>query len=78
MDFVLSRNQILALQIPATKSCIYIDQQLNVCAGSCPTSPWYNRTGWLGIKHQVTYLPVPQPKLILALYIPTTTLLSGN
>ena len=19
--------------------------------------PWYNRTGWLGVKHQVTYLP---------------------
>ena len=19
-------------------------------------SPWYNRTGWLGVKHQVTYL----------------------
>ena len=18
-------------------------------------SPWYNRTGWLGVKHQVTY-----------------------
>ena len=21
-------------------------------------SPWYNRTGWLGVKHQLTYLPV--------------------
>ena len=20
------------------------------------TSPWYNRTGWLGVKHQLTYL----------------------
>jgi len=20
-------------------------------------SPWYNRTGWLGVKHQLTYLP---------------------
>ena len=19
-------------------------------------SPWYNRTGWLGVKHQLTYL----------------------
>ena len=22
------------------------------------SSPWYNRTGWLGVKHQLTYLPV--------------------
>ena len=21
-------------------------------------SPWYNHTGWLGVKHQFTYLPV--------------------
>ena len=21
-------------------------------------SPWYNRNGWLGVKHQVTYLPL--------------------
>ena len=21
-------------------------------------SPWYNRTGWLGVKHQLTYLPM--------------------
>ena len=21
-----------------------------------PISPWYNRTGWLGVKHQLTYL----------------------
>ena len=21
-------------------------------------SPWHNRTGWLGVKHQVTYLDV--------------------
>ena len=23
--------------------------------------PWYNGTGWLGVKHQVTYLPPPPP-----------------
>ena len=23
---------------------------------SCDRSPWYNRNGWLGVKHQVTYL----------------------
>ena len=34
---------------------------------SCRLSPWYNRTGWLGIKHQLTYLltylllPASQP-----------------
>ena len=22
-------------------------------------SPWYNRTGWLGVKHQLTYLLTP-------------------
>ena len=21
----------------------------------CAFSPWYNRTGWLGVEHQVTY-----------------------
>ena len=21
----------------------------------CRVSPWYNRTGWLGVKHQLTY-----------------------
>ena len=25
-----------------------------ICVGCC--SPWYNRTGWLGVKHQVIYL----------------------
>ena len=25
-------------------------------------SPWYNRTGWLGLKHQLTYLPVTNVK----------------
>ena len=27
---------------------------------ACPLwkSPWYNRTGWLGVKHQLTYLPL--------------------
>ena len=25
--------------------------------GSSPAPPWYNRTGWLGVKHQLTYLP---------------------
>ena len=26
------------------------------CVCLCACSPWYNCTGWLGIKHQVTYL----------------------
>ena len=26
-----------------------------------PWSPWYNRTGWLGVKHQLTYLLLPWP-----------------
>ena len=25
-------------------------------------SPWYNRSGWLGVKHQVTYLPTISQK----------------
>ena len=25
---------------------------------TCFESPWYNHTGWLGVKHQFTYLPV--------------------
>ena len=24
----------------------------------CPPLSWYNRNGWLGVKHQVTYLRV--------------------
>ena len=24
-------------------------------------SPWFNRTGWLGVKHQLTYPPPPIP-----------------
>ena len=34
-----------------------------------PTSPWYNHTGWLGVKHQFTYLlpyPTPPPCLKLS------------
>ena len=27
-----------------------------------PKLPWYNRTGWLGIKHQLTYLFTPPPQ----------------
>ena len=27
-----------------------------------PSSPWYNRTGWLGVKHQLTYFnPITAP-----------------
>ena len=29
-----------------------------------PLSPWYNRTGWLGVKHQLTYLPTPPAHLL--------------
>ena len=29
---------------------------LNFCYFFSTPSPWYNRTGWLGVKHQVTYL----------------------
>ena len=28
-----------------------------VCPDPKYHSPWYNRNGWLGVKHQVTYLP---------------------
>ena len=27
------------------------------CCELVVRSPWYNRTGWLGVKHQLTYLP---------------------
>ena len=29
---------------------------LFVCGTLISSSPWYNRTGWLGVKHQLTYL----------------------
>ena len=37
-------------------------------------SPWYNRTGWLGVKHQVTYLTevsrlVSNPSLLKLLFV---------
>ena len=28
----------------------------NFFSALCVHSPWYNRTGWLGVKHQLTYL----------------------
>ena len=28
-----------------------------------PVLPWYNHTGWMGVKHQVTYLLTPLPTL---------------
>ena len=33
-------------------SCVYM------CRRKTSASPWYNCTGWLGLKHQVTYLPL--------------------
>ena len=29
---------------------------IGFCFCSLRGSPWYNRTGWLGVKHQLTYL----------------------
>ena len=40
-----------------------------------PTPPWYNRTGWLGVKHQVTYFSHPPPPSILP-SLPPAPLLS--
>ena len=31
--------------------------QVDYYSATYNTSPWYNRTGWLGVKHQVIYLP---------------------
>ena len=31
-------------------------------------SPWYNRTGWLGVTHQFTYLPFPSLSLYHILF----------
>ena len=28
-------------------------------------SPWYNRTGWLGVKHELTYLLTSSPILVI-------------
>ena len=33
-----------------------------------PQSPWYNRTGWLGVKNQLTYLPPPSASLYTTRY----------
>ena len=38
----------------------------------CPShwSPWYNRTGWLGVKYQLTYLlPLTSPSCALEIVI---------
>ena len=32
------------------------------------SSPWYNRTGWLGVKHQLTYSPYFHLFFILAFF----------
>ena len=34
--------------------CMCVHAYMHACL--CVYSPWYNRTGWLGIKHQLTYL----------------------
>ena len=39
---------------------LFIHKVIHAYPGVCITcilhkSPWYNRTGWLGVKHQVTY-----------------------
>ena len=36
--------------------CYNILHVVCFCGLPCLDSPWYNRTGWLGIKHQRTYL----------------------
>ena len=33
-------------------------QPIIFCEPSSCVSPWYNRTSWLGVKHQHTYLPL--------------------
>ena len=35
---------------------VYKVQWLSCLPLLCCISPWYNRTGWLGVKHQLTYL----------------------
>jgi len=34
--------------------CFYAQSTSTLILGQC-RSPWYNRNGWLGVKHQVTY-----------------------
>ena len=52
-------NSILLLLLLSLSLSLSLSP-LNVLAfwkrGSSTVSPWYNRTGWLGIKHQLTYL----------------------
>ena len=36
--------------------CVWIIQLFCYSSASFSPTPWYNCTGWLGIKHQVTYL----------------------
>ena len=57
---------------------------LSVCLSVCLSSLWYNRTGWLGVKHQVSYslslslslsLPPPiLPSLVPSLLSPPSPL----
>ena len=50
-----------------------------VCLSVCLSSTWYNRTGWLGVKHQVSYslslsTPPPLPSLVPSLLSPPSPL----
>ena len=47
------------LSMCALSMCVLSMCALSMCALSMCTlliPPWYNRTGWLGVKHQLTYL----------------------
>ena len=48
---------------------IYMSVYLSVCLSICLSSPWYNRTGWLGVKHQLTYLLTICLPACLAIYM---------
>ena len=63
--------------------CAYID---TICHTSFQAlwefsssiSPWYNRTGWLGVKHQLTYLLPPYLSELLHTYQSFQTLQSSR
>ena len=56
-------------------------RRLNKLLTCCQApSPWYNRSGWLGVKHQVTYCqvqPVPQKWLLTKLRLESEYQIKG-
>ena len=52
--------------VPSGMPCAII-AYCNVIDVLVSTSPWYNRNGWLGVKHQVTYLPHLHRNLVTCL-----------